>query len=182
MKTTLRKIQLQFLVLLFTGIALNSNAQEQENYYNEQSKSALKFMEKFAGEWEGIALNFNRTTYGWDTIQQREEVQYILDSTSLRIHGLGTMKGKVVHDAFAILSHEKGEEYNFYSAVGDGKTGLFKGFKEGEKFIWEMKVETGTIRFTLELVDGIWKEVGSFNYGGNWTTFFKMELRKVEEA
>lgn len=180
MKTS-SKIKIFVLGSMLFSMTQFANAQ-QADYYNQDAKSALKFMEKFAGTWEGVALNYNRTTYGWDTIQQKEEVSFILDSTVLRIHGFGEMKGKVVHDAFALLSHEKEDQFNFYSAVGDGKTGLFKGYRDGEKFIWEMKIETGTIRFTLELVNGVWKEIGEFNYGGNWTTFFMMDLKKVEEA
>jgi hypothetical protein len=138
---------------------------------------ALSFLE---GEWQGEG--WTRMGPGEpERFSSHELVTRRLEGRILTIHGQHREPAtdRMVHDAFAVLSWS-GDGYRFSSYLADGREGEYRGRLEGDAFVWEIPAPGRTIRYTLRVEDGVWRETGAMSLDGEqWSEFFGMTLRRV---
>lgn len=141
-------------------------------------------MQKFAfltGEWEGggsIAMGPGAR----ETFVQHERIQFKHDGTLLLIEGNGKSPatGKTVHDALAVVTFDtRSAAYKFRSFVAVGRFGEAEASVNGNTLVWAMKAGPQTIRYTITVNGGVWREIGERSAdGAAWTPFFEMTLKK----
>ena len=88
----------------------------------------------------------------------------------------------MVHDAFGGVAYdEKTKQFNV-QAYREGKQVLAKLKVDGQKIIWGFTQNAGRkieIRFTLEVKENKWKEIGEVSLDGKtWRKFMEMNLTK----
>lgn len=167
------------IVLLFFSIV--SLAQMPE--MTEEHREALQQLDFMAGKWAGSGWMF---TQGGKrvTFEQTEDIQWKASGAVLMIEGKGTNEGKVVHDAFAVVSYDSQQKkYDFTSFLANGMQGEYEAnILEKNTFEWTMEVPGRTITYIITLNDqGQWYEKGMIKMGeGQAFQFFEMTLDKVE--
>lgn len=149
--------------------------------------TALHRLDFLLGEWEGNG--WIRTGPGEPaTFRQHESVRASAGGTVIVIDGSGTStrasdQGRVVHQAFAVLSFDPqkhGLRMRAYRADGvelDGDPVV-----SADTLVWGFAVAPGMrVRFTIgKAPDGAWHEVGHLlRDGAPPSQFFETTLRKV---
>ena len=180
-----KTITVLFLIIL-TGL-FNLNAQEGEHKPSETpSLEPYMFL---VGEWKGE---------GW-IMQGRERKEFTqtetivpkVESSILVIDGIGYAKGedseekRIIHNAFGVISYNRElETFTMlsYSAI-NGKMETPLELIEENKMQWSFQDERGgTIRFSEDYSDGVWKETGHYSPDGEkWFPFFEMTLKRVDK-
>lgn len=147
--------------------------------------AAMRAIEFFEGRWEGE---------GWarmgpgepQPFRSSEVVESRLDGRVLIVEGLHHHKdsGEVVHHALATISWDPGtEKYSFRSHLANGRSGDHEAELVDGKFVWGMEIPNrGRIRYTIEIEDDRWHEVGEFTGDGEqWHQTFQMDLVRVKD-
>lgn len=163
-------------LILVISIFFMGHAFGQSHKTDSISKSEISKLAFMVGEWKG---------QGWmmraggvkSEFNQKENIQFKLDSTAILIEGVGKTKGKVIHNAMAIVSYNKQESnYTFQSYLQNGRKGEFKGELIDEKFYW---YPNENIRYIIALNEkDQWSEIGQMLRNGSWYQFFEMILSK----
>lgn len=170
------------LVYTLAGIFIFLSAAQAADAPDKAAHQAA--MQKFAflvGEWEGsgsIAMGPGPR----QPFTQTERIQFRHDGTLLMIegHGKHASTGASVHDALAIVTYDapKGK-YRFRSFAAVGRYAEAEAIVDGNRMTWWMKPGPVTVRYTIVVDNGIWKEIGESSPDGKtWTPFFEMTLRK----
>lgn len=150
---------------------------------SEQAQQTLESLKFMTGCWQGE---------GW--MQQRSELKKFKSSelvemkageTVLAITGrhVDSDTGKVVHDAFAIVSRApEGEGFRFKSFLGSGQSGEYSAKLADGAFVWELPTPNrGTVRYTIHVVEDEWRETGQYSADGKqWHETFGMTLKRVK--
>ncbi|WP_131474413.1 hypothetical protein [Neotamlana nanhaiensis] len=153
----------------------SSLAQSSQTDLISQSKiKALGFM---VGNWKGngwMMRGPNKSEFN-----QIENIQFKLDSTAILIEGLGKVKGRIIHNALAILSYNKETEaYSFRSYLPSGQNAEFQAELINEKLFW---YPNKNMRYIIWINENEqWQETGEYNRDGTWIQFFEMTLNRVE--
>jgi len=172
-------------LLLFLFLSQTAIAQK----HGEETRKAMDRFSMIEGEWEGVALHYNREG-DVDTIYQHEDVRMLLGGAILNIEGIGEdAEGKVVFNAFATIFYDaKTSEYGMSAYRGNGKkTDADLEFTGPESFMWSFSPNANNpnsiIRYEASVTDETWKEEGSFSRdkGKTWSKVFSMSLERVEE-
>lgn len=171
-----------FLCLLLLLSGLTSFAQMPE--MSTEHRQALDQLDFMAGKWSGSGWMFiqggKRVTF-----EQTENIQWKAGKAALAIEGKGQSEGKVIHDAFAVITYDPQKKaYNFNSVLASGMGGKFAAKILAENtFEWKMEVPGRTITYIITLnEEGQWYEKGMVKMGeGQEFQFFEMTLDKVEE-
>jgi len=174
----MRSTFLSVLLLFFSVVAF---AQMPE--MSEEHRQALKELDFMAGKWAGSGWMFiqggKRVTF-----EQTEDIQWKAGKAALAIEGKGHSEGKVIHDAFAVITYDpQRKAYDFNSVLASGMGGKFAARISAENtFEWTMEVPGRTITYIITLNDkGQWYEKGMVKMGeGQAFQFFEMTLEKVE--
>ena len=172
----LRSILISLLAIAcMGGQTLAADTPEKGAHQNAMQK--LGFL---VGEWEGggsMAMGPGPRS----TFVQTERIQFKHDGTLLLIEGNGkTSAGMTVHDALAVVSFDPATgAYKFRSFVAVGRFGEFKASVNGNSFVWTINAGSQTMRYTIIVENGVWKEVGERSTdGATWTPFFEMTLKR----
>ncbi len=167
-------------MLLFFGV----NAFAQMPEMSEEHRQALDQLDFMAGKWAGSGWMFiqggKRVTF-----EQTEDIQWKAGKAALAIEGKGHSEGKVIHDAFAVITYDPQKKtYDFNSVLASGMGGKFTAKILAENtFEWKMEMPGRTITYVITLNDkGQWYEKGMVKMGeGQEFQFFEMTLDRVEE-
>lgn len=170
---------LSFMLLFFGATAF---AQMPE--MSEEHRQALDQLDFMAGKWSGSGWLFvqggKRVTF-----EQTEDIEWKAGKAALAIEGKGHSEGKVIHDAFAVITYDPQKKaYDFNSVLASGMGGKFAAKILAENtFEWKMDMPGRTITYVITLNDkGQWYEKGMVKMGeGQEFQFFEMTLDRVEE-
>ena len=141
------------------------------------SKTEISKLEFLIGNWEGSGWMMGQN--GKSEFNQTEVIKYKLDSTVIFIEGKGTVQGRTIHNAMALVTYDKKENrFSFRSYLQNGQQGEFKAELSGNKFYW---YPSESVRYTIWLnKEDQWYEKGEYKNGGNWIQFFEMTLNRTD--
>lgn len=167
----MKKIIYSLIVVILTSTTVFSQNSETDPIL----KSKIKELSFMVGNWAGNGWMMNRN--GKSEFSQTEKVQFKLDSTSILIEGKGISKGKVIHNALAILTYDKNKEhYSFRSYLPSGMTAEFRAEIIDNKLYW---YPNENVRYIVWLNENEqWYETGEYKRGEIWHQFFEMTLGK----
>lgn len=148
------------------------------------SPEAREKMQAFAamvGEWEGEAWSAMRPG-ARDVVSQREIVEWTAGGEALLVRGSGSVDGRVVHEAVALIFWDvrAGRYVMWAYRAGSGAT-QEEVRLDGDARVWGFATPGGEIRFTQRIDDeGRWVETGerSADGGASWQPFLGMTLTK----
>lgn len=168
------------LILLFLGVTTFAQMPEM----SAEHRQALDQLDFMAGKWSGNGWMFiqggKRVTF-----EQAENIQWKAGRAALAIEGKGHSEGKVIHDAFAVITYDPQKKaFDFNSVLASGMGGKFAAKILAENiFEWKMEVPGRTITYIITLNEkGQWYEKGMVKMGeGQEFQFFEMTLDRVEE-
>lgn len=153
--------------------------------FSQQAKEKISVLDLMVGDWEGTGYLSMPT--GKESSAVTEKIRYKLDSTVIMAEGKGIATlpdgtKKVVHNALGVISFNPfTKQYQMNSFVSKGMSTQAK-FEiiDTNNMVWWIEAGPSTIRYSLTIKDGVWKEIGERSMDGqNWQQFFEMELMKV---
>ncbi len=140
----------------------------------------LAFMD---GVWRGPATTVLPNGEKHE-ITQTERIGPLLDGSIKLVEGRGyDAGGKTVFNAFGIVSFNPATKvYNFHShAMGMSGDFAFKPLPGG--YVWDIPAGPMTIRYTADIKDGSWHEVGDRILPGQPPVrFFEMTLKRIGDS
>ena len=146
-------------------------------------QAAMKKLDWMKGRWRGPAVT--RSAQGEHRVTQTERIGRFLDGTLMVMEGKGfRADGTPGFHAFGILSFDaRSGDYTLRS-YAQGYAGTFKLVPSGQGYVWEVPAGPAmTIRYTANLHDGIWTEVGDrIAQGQPPQRFFQMDLKRVGDT
>ena len=176
----MKKLSILCSVLAVATVASVGNARAEEDLAME----AMQAIAFFEGSWEGEG--WSRLGPGEpQPVRSTEVVESRLDGRVLIVEGLhfGKDSGEVVHHALATISWDSATgTYSFRSHLANGRSGDHEGELVDGKFIWGMEIPNrGQLRYTIQIDDDRWSEVGEFSADGvEWHQILQMDLTRVE--
>lgn len=181
MRTTLSSI----LVALITLSAFNLSAQESapEAAGADPGLQAMSKLASMIGEWKGSGWMRRGPGEPSHTLSL-ETVESKLGGRLLVVEGLHHSKDdptQVVHHAFGVISYNsESGHYRFHTHLASGQSGDYEMRLEGEDILWFLDTPRGKIRYTIQIKDGEWQEIGEFSADGEkWQQFFGMDLQRI---
>ena len=167
--------------LFFCILILSYGLNAQMNPNKGKQQEALRKLLVMAGEWEGTAI-MNRGPGNQMTLDQKELVQFKLDSTIILVEGRGfDTAGVMVFNAMAVISYDgTADKYimKSYTDMGMETDANFEVTETG--FVWGFKVpQGGEVKYTAEMTETTWVEKGAFSQDGeNWFDFIELNLTR----
>ena len=148
------------------------------------SAEKMKRLQMLVGTWEG-AGTIRRGPGEPQAFTIRERVVPRLNGEALLIDGEGKSGGRTVHQALGVIGYDaaaKRYELTTFQAGGKRLTPEIEVTETG--FAWSFEQPAGTVTFTTEVKEGVWKETGVFTVKANGmkVPFFEMTLKRVDEA
>lgn len=164
-------------ILIFTAVLLMAlPSMSQTTDTDSLSKAELSKLAFMTGTWKGTGWMMGQNG-ARSEFEQREDIQFKLDSTLLVVEGTGSAGGRVVHNAYAILTWNKNEDrYSFRSYLQNGQSGDFPAELLDGKLYWYPNASVRYVAWTNE--NGQWVEKGEYRRGDNWMQFFEMTLER----
>ena len=172
----MRKLAIVITLLCF-GLGLSQ----------EQARPAIATEPLFAnliGNWEGE---------GWTMLGPEQRVEFdqveIIESKAnghvVVVEGLGNNKetGELAFQAFGIFSYDVvNQKYQFTAYQTNGYSITVEPELTDDSFVWGFDTGQGTIRYTANITDTTWSQIGEFSPDGgeNWFQTFEMNLTKTE--
>lgn len=183
-----RALALTCLVLtLFSSTLCGSTLYAQEaTSAIETARAEMQQLDFLLGRWQGAGwieyepgqrLEF----HGEETVERR------LDGLLVEVEGRhwegarGGADAKLVHHALGIFSWVNAGRYRFSTYLASGRTGNAEAWLDNGKLIWQLSPGEMKIRYTIEVRDGSWIEVGEMSRDGeSWRQFFAMTLTRTQ--
>lgn len=127
-----------------------------------EQKEAIAKLATLHGEWRGT-VTITRPS-GTMRLTQTERVGPMLDGTALVIEGRGYAEdGKLVFNAFAVVSYDAATDEYAMSSWSDGRYGKFPFVVTGTGFSWSIPLPNGaTIKYDATVNGGKWSESGTY--------------------
>jgi hypothetical protein len=123
-------------------------------------RAAMAPLARLDGVWRGPAwalLPDGRRI----EVTQTERVGSFLDGSVKVIEGRAyDAEGKVVFNAFAVISYNPGRQAYSLRSWAQGQSGDFVLTPNADGYVWEIPAGPMTIRYTAVIRDGTWHEVG----------------------
>ena len=169
---------MKFLALL-AGALLSAFASAQEPPV--ASLDAMRKLTFIAGEWRGKST-ITTGPEGKKTSDVVEIAEFRLDGLLFTFEGRGVADGKVVHNAFGVISYDPvGKKYQMkaYTATGYSTDATIS--VSENQLVWGFEIPgAGTVRYTIKVKDKKWHEVGEItrDSGKTYFPFFEMNLDK----
>lgn len=118
------------------------------------------------------------------TLTQTERVGPFLDGSVKVIEGKGyEADGTVGFNAFATVSYNPTTRTYTMHSYAMGNVGDFPFKPTPDGFVWEIHAGPMTIRYTVVIKDGTWREVGDqIASGKEPVRFFEMNLKRVGDT
>ena len=143
----------------------------------QQAIGALAFLD---GTWRGRAWSVQP---GGEKVEltQTERVGPFLDGSLKVVEGRGyDASGKVVFNAFGIISYDPARQAYTMRAYTLGSSGDFPVTVREDGFSWEIDSPRARIVYNATVKDGTWHEVGDYLApGAAPRRFFEMKLERV---
>jgi hypothetical protein len=146
-----------------------------------EAREKMQALARMVGEWEGEAWSEMRPGVR-EVVTQRETVEWAAGDEALIVRGSGSVEGRVVHQAVALIFWDvRAQRYSMWAyRAGSGPTQQELRL-EGDALIWGFSTPGGEIRFTQRFDEqGRWVEAGerSADQGATWQSFLGMTLSK----
>ncbi len=118
------------------------------------------------------------------TITQTERIGPFLDGSVKVIEGRGfDPDGKVTFNAFGIISYNPPSRAYTIHSYAQGNVGDFGLTPAADGYVWEIPAGPMTIRYTVVVKNGAWREIGDRIIPGNEPfRFFEMNLKRVSDT
>ncbi len=118
------------------------------------------------------------------TITQTERIGPFLDGSVKVIEGRGfDPDGKVTFNAFGIISYNPASRAYTIHSYAQGNVGDFGLTPAADGYVWEIPAGPMTIRYTVVVKNGAWREIGDRIIPGNEPfRFFEMNLKRVSDT
>jgi hypothetical protein len=145
-------------------------------------QAAMKKLDWMRGRWRGPAAG--RNPGGEYHVTQTERIGPFLNGTVMVMEGKGfRADGSPGFNAFGILSFDPHSGEYTLRSYAQGYAGTFKLTPSGTGYVWEIPAGPMTMRYTANLHDGIWTEVGDRIVPGQPPQrFFEMNLKRVGDT
>ena len=129
-------------------------------------REAMRALAMLDGVWRGPAWNIMPNGEKKHMIQT-ERIGPFLDGSVKVVEGKGyEADGRVAFNSFATISYDPVKKaYNLHS-YAQGRSGDFVLTPTADGVIWEISAGPMTIRHTVTIKDGVWREVGHHIYPG----------------
>lgn len=147
-----------------------------------QQKAMGRF-DMMDGVWRGPATIMGPSGER-QALTQTERVGPFLDGALKVIEGRGYADdGSVAFNALGIISYDPGTKTYTMRSYTQGRAGDFAITPTESGFQWEIPAGPMKIRYTAEISDGTWKEMGErIPPGGEAVQFFEMTLTRVGDS
>ncbi|MCC9656411.1 hypothetical protein [Rhodopirellula halodulae] len=177
--------KLLFAIMVFCTPAIVS-AQQQSPDLGSKSE-AMKKLKFLTGVWEGegsIEFGGRRSKF-----HGRETVELKIGGLALLIEGVHKMnlpngEERVIHNALGLITYNpESKDFQFIAHLSNGRSGTYKAMLTDENTLqWTLSDSpVGKMRYTINVNDGKWHEIGEISEDGKgWVPFFEMQLSKVD--
>lgn len=170
---------------LLTFLAMNGLAQGQPDPTSAiaaQRQAMIRFV-SMDGVWRGPAWII-LPSGDKKTFTQTERVGPFLDGSIKVMEGRGYgPDGTNTFNAFGILSYDSTRHAYTMHSYADGYVGDFAFASSLHGFTWDIPAGPMTIRYTAEIKDGVWHEVGDRLLPGKGPIrFFEMDVKRVGDT
>jgi hypothetical protein len=146
-------------------------------------REAMRALDALDGVWRGPGSSVmpNGEKH---TLTQTERIGSFLDGTIKVIEGRGyTATGAVGFNAFAIISYDPPKKAYNLRTYAQGRFGDYVLTPTADGYVWEIPAGPMTIRYTVVIRDGAWKEIGERISSGNPPVqFFEMNLTRIGDS
>lgn len=151
--------------------------------FNSRSQPTTEAVAFLDGVWigqakmilpDGKTLNF----------EQMERVGPMMDGEVRIMEGKGRdPSGKTVFNAFTVFSQTPDTSIEMRSYTMGHASSRKLDIRNGKGFVWELQDRGQTIRYTADVADGIWSEIGErIGPDGKTFQFFEMTLKRVGDT
>jgi hypothetical protein len=153
-------------------------------------QEAMKKLSFLAGQWKGESWSEfvpgqRSTSLGTETVQSKLGGLLLIIEGVHRRKGGDKEAGKVVHNAFAVVSYdEKAKRYRLQAYTDRGNYTEAEAKVADGKLEWGFRIpKFGEVRYTITVSEqGRWSEIGEVSSDGKeWRKFFEMNLERVRE-
>ncbi|WP_347175559.1 hypothetical protein [Polaribacter uvawellassae] len=168
---------MKFYLTITITLLISTLGFSQTSETDSISKAKIKKLDFMVGNWKGTGWMMGRN--GKSEFEQTERVEFKLDSTAVLIEGKGISKGKIVHNALAILTYDKtNNNYIFRSYLPSGMNAEFKAEIIENKLYW---YPNDNVRYIIwQNEKGQWYETGEYKRENAWSQFFEMTLDREQ--
>ncbi len=148
-----------------------------------QQRDAMSSLAFLNGVWRGpgwiILPSGDKITF-----TQTERMGPNVDGSLKVIEGRGySSDGKLIFNAFAVLSYDSGQHSYSMRSYAQGHSGDFDFKPSADGYTWEIPAGPMTIRYTAHATDGVLHEVGvRILPGKDPVQFFEMNARRVGDT
>ena len=148
-----------------------------------QQRDAMSSLAFLNGVWRGpgwiILPSGDKITF-----TQTERMGPVLDGSLKVIEGRGySSDGKLIFNAFAVLSYDSGQHSYSMHSYAQGHSGDFDFKPSADGYTWEIPAGPMTIRYTAHVKNGVLHEVGvRILPGKDPVQFFGMNVRRVGDT
>ncbi|MEO6365842.1 MAG: hypothetical protein ABIO38_07345 [Luteimonas sp.] len=170
---------------LLLSAALPSFAQQPPNPAEliAAQRAALAPLAYMDGVWRGPATTVLANGKQLAIIQT-ERIGPLLDGSVKVIEGRGyDAAGKTVFNALGIVSFDLASKRYTLHSYAMGRSGDFAITPTATGYAWEIPAGPATIRYTVDIKDGIWHEIGErLTPDKPAARFFEMTLKRVGDT
>lgn len=116
--------------------------------------------------------------------EQMERVGPMMNGEVRIMEGKGRdASGKSIFNAFTVFSQNADKSIEMRSYTMGHASSRKLDVRDGKGFVWELRVDESTIRYTATVADGIWSEIGErIGPDGRSLQFFEMTLKRVSDT
>ncbi|MBN8529610.1 MAG: DUF1579 domain-containing protein [Caulobacterales bacterium] len=125
-------------------------------------REAITKLSRMQGVWVGQASGINPDQSRY-SVTQTERIGPMLDGTILVIEGRGyRADGSTGFNAFAVLSYDPEASKYELRSYAQGYSGTFELKPTDNGYVWEVPAGPGVMRYTSDITDTTYHEVGDF--------------------
>ncbi len=146
-------------------------------------RDAMKRLAFMDGQWRGPA-SITLPNGQKHTVTQTERVGPMLDGTIRVVEGRGyEADGKTAFNALAVVSYDPAKKSYSLRSYAQGRSGDFTLTPTERGVKWEIEAGPMTIRYTAEIADGKWHEIGErILPGRDPIRFHEMTLTRIGDT
>jgi len=146
-------------------------------------REAMRALAPLDGVWRGPGSSVlpNGETH---SLVQTERIGSFLEGTVKVIEGRGyTAAGVVGFNALGIISYDPVKKAYMFRTYAQGRIGDYVLTPTAEGYMWEIPAGPMTLRYSVVIKDGAWREIGERITPGNPPVqFFEMNLKRIGDS
>ncbi|MDQ6942776.1 MAG: DUF1579 domain-containing protein [Candidatus Eremiobacteraeota bacterium] len=146
-------------------------------------REAMTRLANMDGVWRGPASTILPSGVRHD-VTQTERIGPFLDGTVKVIEGRGyNADGTIGFNAFGVISYQPNQQTYTLRSYALGYAGDFPLTATPDGYVWQIPTGPTTIRYTVTIRNGTWREVGDrVAPGKDPVRFFEMNLKRVGDT